>query len=276
MVRIFRENARSCPLVDPLRANRRWRCPPLPPSAPAPGTAGRPRRRQGRQPGAGLMRPPTVSTGAWRWGIAGLGGAGAPPLRNRVLELRLQAVGGRQAPRLVLARRGGERGPVAADAAELEPPHRRRDAPPLGEQSRPLVETARADIGEGAVVGVGVGAAEATRDRGVRRRRARGGRTPRWPRRSTAAPPAAPRGRAARRDRRQPPPADSERAERRSPPRTAPEGPRAGTPAPSPGTCPADPNPPHAVGRQATDARLRCPSPRVPDCAPISRTAAEA
>lgn len=208
-------------------------------------------------------------------GIAGLGGAGAPPLRNRVLELRLQAVGRRQAPRLVLARRGGERGPVAADAAELEPPHRRRDAPPLGEQSRPLVETARADIGEGAVVGVGVGAAEATRDRGVRRRRARGGRTPRWPRRSTAAPPAAPRGRAARRDRRQPPPADSERAERRSPPRTAPEGPRAGTPAPSPGTCPADPNPPHAVGRQATDARLRCPSPRVPDCAPISRTAAE-
>ena len=97
------------------------------------------------------MRPPTVSTGAWRWGIAGLGGAGAPPLRNRVLELRLQAVGRRQAPRLVLARRGGERGPVAADAAELEPPHRRRDAPPLGEQSRPLVETARADIGEGAV-----------------------------------------------------------------------------------------------------------------------------
>ena len=139
MVRIFRENARSCPLVDPLRANRRWRCPPLPPSAPAPGTAGRPRRRQGRQPGTGLMRPPTVSTGAWRWGIAGFGGAGArasiaalaaamtarrgsrrfssggmangagrgawsagAARRNRVLELRLQAVGGRQASRLTL------------------------------------------------------------------------------------------------------------------------------------------------------------------------------
>ena len=41
-------------------------------------------------------------------------------------------------------------------------------------------------FGEGAVAGVGVGAAEATR--------ARGGRTPRWPRRSTAAPPAAPGG----------------------------------------------------------------------------------
>jgi hypothetical protein len=95
----------------------------------------------------------------------------AHQLLDLALELLLQAVGMLPAQRLVLAGIGFDLGAVEADAAELDQPHGLRDEQDLGEQRRQLVEETLAEVGDGAVVGVGVGADVAKRDRVVGRLR---------------------------------------------------------------------------------------------------------
>jgi len=105
-----------------------------------------------------------------QWLVVGLLGE-AHQLIDLALELLLQTVGVLPAQCLVLAGVGFDLGPVEADGSELDQPHRLRDEQYLGEQRRQLVEEAFAEVGDGAVVGVGVGADVAKRDRVVARLR---------------------------------------------------------------------------------------------------------
>lgn len=109
----------------------------------------------------------------WAFGLrrrfAGLGTL--QQRRHFALELFLKPVGVDPTQGLVLASVGLDFGTVQADRSELEQPHRLCPAQDRHEQLRQLRQKPLAEIRDGAVVRMGIGADESARDRVIRRLR---------------------------------------------------------------------------------------------------------
>jgi len=102
----------------------------------------------------------------WQWLVIGLLGQ-RHQVFDLALELRLETIGVLPAQCLVLAGIGFDLGAVQTDGAELDQAQGLGDQQDLDEQGFELLEKALPEVGDGAVIRMGVGADEAKRDRVV-------------------------------------------------------------------------------------------------------------